>query len=145
MHKGVVFLGVGDSGLTANELTICVVNTKNCPLDCTDFSELRTVTTKGGRVDLILEFQTDLDINIDDLILWKLLVNDCMWISEYETTNHYDEDEMNNLKSFCGVFKQNRRTMWKPESRELTGLSPSEYSTILFHYPKLIKKYPIIK
>jgi len=81
--EGIVFLGAGGdlkewvSGVTSELKNQGIVS------DPSWFDDVYTVTTSGGRTDLVFTFNRKHKINIGKLAVWRLHWGDASWVSDY--------------------------------------------------------------
>ena len=47
------------------------------------FEDIYTVTTSGGRRDIVLTFKEPSDLHIGKMAMWRLAFGDCSWLSDY--------------------------------------------------------------
>lgn len=88
--EGIIFLGAGGDlkewvrGVTSELETQGIVS------DQSWFDDVYTVTTSGGRTDLVFTFNPKHKINIGKLAIWRLQWGDASWISDY-LVNYADQ------------------------------------------------------
>jgi len=81
--EGIVFLGAGGDlkewvrGVTSELKNQGIVS------DMSWFDDVYTVTSSGGRTDLVFTFNRKHKINIGKLALWRLEWGDASWVSDY--------------------------------------------------------------
>ena len=81
--EGIVFLGAGGDlkewvqGVTGELQNQGIVS------DMSWFDDVYTVTTSGGRTDLVFTFNRKHKINIGKLAIWRLEWGDASWVSDY--------------------------------------------------------------
>ena len=62
------------------------------PCSSSDFNSPYAIVTTGGRIDLVMEFSENCQIDITRLAMWRLSFGDCSWISDY-IDNYRDQHE----------------------------------------------------
>ena len=60
-----------------------------------DWPRVATLTTPGGRIDLVLFLPKPSDIDVGKLAMWRLRFGDCSWLSDYVVNykSHHEVEE----------------------------------------------------
>ena len=92
--EGLVFLGCGGNLQDWYKGIVEEVLEKEKLATREDFKRPFSMTTTGGRTDLVLPFKPGGKIDMGKLAMWRLRFGDCSWISDYITNykKHHNVD-----------------------------------------------------
>ena len=85
-EEGLVFLGTQGPGEWINGIFGLLKEVRIVPEELKHkdvFSRINTLTTTGGRTDLVFIFKKNAPIDLDKLAIWRLQFGDCSWLSDY--------------------------------------------------------------
>ena len=81
--EGIIFLGAGGDLKEWVQGVTSELENQGIVSDMSWFDDVYTVTTSGGRTDLVFTFNRKHKINIGKLAMWRLQWGDASWISDY--------------------------------------------------------------
>lgn len=79
-NDGLVLLGCGGD---LNEWDCGVREEIKEFASVTDLGEAVSLTTSGGRIDILIPFTPNNEIKVFGLAKWRLTFGDCSWLSDY--------------------------------------------------------------